>query len=215
MDNNESSNLFDDDSVSYYQAQSTGHETITSSGIANEGFLLPSHNNTLNNNDLVFNTNQNNSRTPGNLQTRQIDSNAQDVARGIRGRKPSKIPFPDVSRDTGILEAPRGKRLQLKETRREKLAAKKNKNAAARQVILGDTPVPESIEAQFKVESIEQDEMPIPVPRFSPAFVNPQDFDLYRDTNSIARELYATPTPAFDFPGLEPKPFASFYPDFY
>jgi hypothetical protein len=55
----------------------------------------------------------------------------------------------------------------------------------------------------------------MPVPRFLPAFVNPQDLDLYRDTESIARELYATPSPAFDMFGLEPEPFASIYPDFY
>ena len=63
------------------------------------------------------------------------------------------------------------------------------------------------------MESIEFDEMP--VPRVLPAFVNPSDLDLYRDTDSIARELYATPTPAFDMPDLTPEPFASFYPAFY
>ena len=45
------------------------------------------------------------------------------------------------------VEPPRGKRLQMKKTRREKMAEKKN--TAGEQIALGDTPVPESIEAQY------------------------------------------------------------------
>ena len=62
--------------------------------------------------------------------------------------------------------------------------------------------------SRMKVKSVDEQDNDLP----DWELPNPHDPDLRRDTASNAREVYATPTPAYNMPGLDPEPFANYVP---